>query len=183
MGLGAIQVTGDEIELVTCGMIAHPREAGSLFNDHLASGIHQIADDLPRFIGMFEPDVIAMELVPVGRLGSNDALVIAAASSCRLIAYQFGIDVINLAASTVKKGVTGDGTASKAKVRNAMLAAFSNLDEKHAALKREQKAAGEKAEGLPQDIFDAIAIAVVGARVHADKEVQEVQEDSEANTV
>jgi Holliday junction resolvasome RuvABC endonuclease subunit len=166
LGLGAIQVTGDEVELITCGMIAHPRTLGSTFNQHLAEGIHQIADDLPRFLGIVEPDAIAMELVPVGRLGSNDALVIAAASSCRLIAYQFGIPVIDLAASTVKKELTGDGTASKAKVRNTILDAFDTLAQRHAEIKQEQKASGEKPEGFPQDIFDAIAISIVGAQIY-----------------
>lgn len=166
LGLGAIQVTGDELELITCGMIAHPRVVGSSFNQHLAEGIQQIADDLPRFLGIVEPDAIAMELVPVGRLGSNDALVIAAASSCRLIAHQFGIPIIDVAASTVKKELTGDGAASKAKVRNTILDAFDSLAEKHAAAKKEQKASGEKPEGLPQDIFDAIAISIVGAQIY-----------------
>lgn len=171
LGLGAVQVEQDEIELITCGVIEHPRLAGSLFNEHLASGIQQIADDLPRFIGMANPDAIAMELVPVGRLGSNDALVVAAATTCRVIAHQFGILVIDVAASTVKLELTGDGRATKAKVRNTMLDAFDTLAEKHTALKLEQKTAGEtRPEGLPQDVFDSVAIAIVGARIWKERQ-------------
>lgn len=183
LGLGAVQVTGDEIELLTAGMIVHSRSLGSTFNQHLAEGIHQITDDLPRFIGMIEPDAIAMELVPVGRLGSNDALVIAAAVTCRVVAHQFGIPIIDVAASTVKKELTGDGAATKAKVRNVILDSFDNLAEKHAATKREQKASGEKPEGLAQDVFDSIAIAIVGAKIYADQKMQKLQAEEETDTI
>lgn len=164
LGLACVEVLDGTVDLVTYGMISHPRDASLTFNEHLAAGIHQLADDLPKFIGMTNPDYIAMELVPVGRLGSNDALVIAAASSCRLIAYQFGIPVLNLAATTVKKELTGDGKATKVKIRNTITSAFSNIDERHKLIKQQQKEAGEKPEGLPADIFDACAIAVIGAK-------------------
>lgn len=166
LGLGAVQVTGDDIELITCGIIGHPRDPSLSFNDHLAAGIHQLADTFPRYIALVEPDAIAMELVPVGRLGSNDALVVAAATSCRLIAHQFGIPLLNVAASTVKKEIAGDATASKTKIRNTILDSFEKLNEEHTKLKKEQKEAGEKPVGFPQDIFDAIAIAIVGATIY-----------------
>jgi Holliday junction resolvasome RuvABC endonuclease subunit len=183
LGIAAVHIKGNDCELLTFGMIAHPRDPTVGFNRHLAAGIHQIADDFPKLINIVQPDYIAMELVPVGKLGSNDALVIAAACSVRLLAYQFGIPVIDLAASTVKKEFTGDGKATKPRVRNAVLDAFSKIEQRHAKLKKEQKEAGEKPEGLPQDVFDAVAIAIVGAKLHANKKMQAVQEREASNAV
>lgn len=161
LGLGLIQLDGDEVQLLNYGLIYHPRTAEK-FNDHLDAGINQLAVDFPKYLHLAQPAIIVSEYVPVGKLGSNDSLVTAAITTCKVIAFQFGIDWYSIAASTVKKGITGDHKASKAKVRNAIIEAFPELGESHAEEKKEQKQSGQKATGLPQDVFDAVAIACVG---------------------
>lgn len=168
LGLGAIQVSkAGGVSLLSYGMIAHPRDPDVKFNAHFDEGIELCAIDFPRFINIAQPDFIVAEYVPFGKLGSNDALVISSLTCVKLIAYQFGIPFYNIAANTVKKDITGDHKATKTKIRNAMLDQFPTLAERHAKMKKEQKANGETATGLPADIFDAISTAVAGRNLHA----------------
>jgi crossover junction endodeoxyribonuclease RuvC len=161
LGLGLIELDGESIELINYGLIYHPQTAEK-FNDHLDAGIAQIVNDFPKYLHLAQPAVIVSEYVPAGKLGSNDSLVTAAITTCKVIAFQFGVEWYSVAASTVKKGLTGDHRATKAKVRNAVIEAFPEIGEAHALEKQQQKQSGEKATGIPQDVFDAIAIASIG---------------------
>lgn len=167
LGVASI-ITGkdDQMTLLTYGMIAHPRDPAHTFNEHLNAGIRQIVDDLPKLIDIVSPSVICAETVPVGRLGSNTELVVAAITAAKVLAYQFGITWVDYGANTIKKQVTGDGRATKTKVRNAVLSYFPEVDERHKQMKKDQKAAGEKVEGLPADVFDAIATSITGAKLY-----------------
>lgn len=167
LGLGAITYTDEEPGLITHGLIYHPRNDEMTFNDHLNSGIEQIVTSFPKALDLISPDIIIGETIPAGRLGSNDSLVIAAITTCKVIAFQFGIPWHDMAASTVKKGIAGDGRATKVQVRNAVIDVFPTVGITHQTLKKEQKENGEKPDGLPFDVFDALAIAVVGARKYA----------------
>ena len=158
LGLGALDHTDDQTTLITYGLIANPRGQES-YNDFIDSGIHQIVNDFPRLLDLVQPHIIVAEMVPPGRLGSNSDSVMAAITTCKVIAYQFGIPWSRIAASTVKKQITGDAKASKAKIKNAVMDEFGTIKARHAELKREQKLEGVKASGLPADVFDAIAIA------------------------
>lgn len=172
LGLGVVDYDDTEYGLVTHGLIYNPRDPEMAFNDHLNAGILRISNDFPRFLDLTRPDVIWAETIPAGRLGSNDSLVIAAVTTCKVIAFQFGIEWHDIAASTVKKDLTGDGRATKVLVRDTVFGMFPVVQERHATLKKEQKDHGEKSVGLPQDVFDGIAIAVVGAKKNEKKEVQ-----------
>jgi Holliday junction resolvasome RuvABC endonuclease subunit len=182
LGIGAIQVDGDSVSLITHGLIANPidptlKDQPRWFNTHLDRSIAQIATDFPRLLDIVQPDLIVAELVPVGKLGSNDALVIAASTTCKVIAFQFGVEWFSVGASTVKKGLTGNHRATKTQVRNAIFDMFPVVEQRHQLLKAEQKADGEKAEGLPFDVFDALAVAVVGVKEYAKQAVQAVPEE------
>lgn len=170
LGLGAITYGPEEITLITHGLIYHPRDTEMSFNDHLNSGIAQIVIQFPRALDLVQPDIIVAETIPAGRLGSNDSLVIAAVTTCKVIANQFGIEWHDVAANTVKKQIAGDGRATKVQVRNAVFDLLPKVEETHIKLKKEQKENGDKPTGLPQDVFDALAIAVVGARIYAKAE-------------
>lgn len=177
LGLGVVDYNDPELGLITHGLIYNPRDPQMSFNEHLNAGILRITNDFPRFLDLTRPDIIYGETIPVGRLGSNDSLVIAAVTTCKVIAFQFGIEWHDIAASTVKKDFTGDGRATKTLVRDIVFDIFPVVQERHAALKQEQKDHGEKPDGLPKDVFDALAIAVVGAKKNGQKkEVQDVQE-------
>lgn len=175
LGLGAVTVKESGTDLLTYGLITNVSDPSLKFNQNLNLGIKQITQDLPMFLDMTRPQLIVAEFVPVGKLGSNDALVIAAITACKVIAFQFGIEWTDIAASTVKTELTGDKDATKVKVRNAIFEMYPSIERKHLELKRDEKAAGEKPEGLPFDVFDAVGIATVGAKLRADKNVQEVQ--------
>ena len=167
LGFGAIETHGDKTTFLFHGMICHPREADIPYNQHLDEGIRLFTTDFPRVLGMVEPDIICSETVPVGRLGSNTELVVAAITVCKVIAYQWDIPWYNLGANTIKQSVTGDGLANKTKVRNVVLAEFPTVADRHKKLKQDQKSQGEKRpQGLPQDVFDALAVAMTGAKVH-----------------
>lgn len=168
LGWGSVSLEGEDLALGLSGLIAHPRE-DSPFNQYLNEGILQITEKFPVILSCVRPDVIYGEIVPSGRLGSRSELVVASITACKVIAFQWGIEWRDIAANTVKKVVTGDGTATKARVRNAVLEVFPNIEENHKKMKKEQKEAGVKRpEGIPQDTFDAIAIALAGLRTHGD---------------
>lgn len=171
-GYGSVTLIEDEIELGLSGMIAHPRDTNAPFNEYLDEGIAQIADQFPVMLSIIQPSFIVAEIVPAGRLGSRSELVVAAITSAKVIAHQWGIPWHNIGANTVKKLIAGDGNATKAGVRNAVIDFFPILGERHKAAKKEQKTEGGKPEGIPQDVFDGIAIAIAGAKVHG-KEYQE----------
>jgi Holliday junction resolvasome RuvABC endonuclease subunit len=167
LGVSAIKLLEDnEIELITYGMISNPRDSGTPYNQYLNAGIAQITNDFPRLLDVTKPQLIASETVPVGRLGMNTELVVGAITACKVIAFQFGIDWVDIGANTVKKEVTGDGKANKTLIRNTILGSFPTIETRHKLLKKEQKAAGEKMVGLPQDVFDSVAVAVAASKVH-----------------
>lgn len=174
---------GEQLELITFGLISNPRDPASKFNEHLNKSIHQVTDDLPKALDLIRPDIIVAETVPVGRLGSNTELVVAAITACKVIAHQFGIPWYDIGATTVKKDFTGDMKASKVTVRNAVFDLFPIVEERHTKIKREQKSQGKKMEGLPFDVFDAVAIAVVGVNIHGNQDLQSVQEGEEGEAV
>lgn len=165
-GYGSVTLIGDEIELGLSGMIAHPRDTNVPFNEYLDEGIAQIADQFPVMLSIVKPTFIVAETVPTGRLGSRSELVVAAITSAKVIAHQWGIPWHNMGANTIKKLIAGDGNATKAGVRNAVIDFFPILGERHKTAKKEQKSEGEKPEGIPQDVFDGIAIAISGAKVY-----------------
>lgn len=175
LGLGAVKIDQGNIDIVTYGMISNYRDSDEKFNVFLNRGITQIADQFPRFLGMVNPDLIASETIPAGKLGSSSSQVIAAVTACKVIAFQFGIEWRDIGASTVKKELTGDGKASKTLVRNAVLDLYPSVAQQHKQLKAQQKEAGEtKRPGLPQDVFDGIAVAIIGAKLYERNYVQKV---------
>ncbi len=177
LGIGAVELKGDELRLITYGLIQNPRGADEKFNAHLNAGIKQIVDDFPKLLDMITPSIIVSETIPAGKLGANDSLVIAAVTTCKVVAHQFGIKWYDIAAVTAKKQLTGDYRASKATVRNTVLDIFPSINVRHKQQKTEQKNHGEKMIGLPQDCFDAIGIAVVGANIYGrEQSLSEVPE-------
>src|SRR5688500_3339083 len=103
LGWGSVSVSNDELSLGPCGLIAHPRDTDAPFNKYLDEGLAQLADKFPVLLSVIQPDFIAFETVPTGKLGSRSELVMSAASACKVMAHQWGIPWYNLGANTVKK--------------------------------------------------------------------------------
>jgi len=165
-----------ELSLGLTGIIGHPRTDES-FNEYLDDGIAEIAEEFPVILSITTPELIFFENVPPGKLGSRSELNIAASTACKVLAFQWGIPWIGIGANTVKKELTGDGTATKAVVRNTVMELFPVLNQQHKEVKLEQKKAKEKATGIPQDLFDAVAIGVVGLKLHG-QAGDEMQDES-----
>jgi crossover junction endodeoxyribonuclease RuvC len=165
LGYAGLEEKESKVELITYGVISNDR-ADLTWNQNLNEGIEWISIELPRLIDRVKPHVIMAELVPPGKLGSNDSLVVAATTTCKVVAFQFGIPWQDIAASTIKKELTGDGRATKAVVKNAVFDLFPSVEMDHLNLKKEQKARGEKASGHPQDAFDALAISYIGCQLN-----------------
>ena len=55
--------------------------------------------------------------------------------------------------------MTGNHKATKTQIRNTMMGHFDIIKARHVELKAEQKKEGEKPNGLPFDVTDALAVA------------------------
>jgi Holliday junction resolvasome RuvABC endonuclease subunit len=178
LGFGAVE-NGEEMILLSWGMIQTPRY-GQTFNEYLNEGIANIADMFPKVVMQSDPDVIFAEIVPVGKLGSNSELVVASITVCKVIAHQYGIPWLDIAANSWHTELLGEGVkATKAKVRNAVFYHFPPMADKHKKLKQEQKDEGDKAEGFVPDITDAIGIAIVGTQRINDTDSSEKTQQEE----
>ena len=166
------------IVLLTHGLIHNPRDTLS-YNDYLNESIHEIVVDFSRFLGLTTPDLIVAERVPPGKLRASSELVFCAVTTCKVIAYQWDIEWKDIAANTVKSIVAGEGNASKVKVRNAVINLFPKLGDHHKKMKEEQKQLGEKLIGLPQDVFDAVAVAYTGLLKYEEDTNERTASDTE----
>ena len=164
MGFGVLDVDNDtgQIDLQHFGFFEIKRN-GKAFNDYLNDAIAGLTENFPRLIQAYDPNVVCAEIVPVGRLGSNTELVVAGITTIKVVSFQFGLHWMDLAANTVKKTVSGNGRATKAQVRKSLFEIFPTLKTKNDALKKEQKSKGERASGLPADVYDGIAVAYTAA--------------------
>jgi Holliday junction resolvasome RuvABC endonuclease subunit len=176
LGYSGVKNSDSQLTLGKYGMIFTPF-VDQKWYDFLSEGIEQIAVAFPKILQLTEPEMIVAEKQPTGKLGSNSELVIASVAVCKTIAFQWGIDWHDVAANTWHSRFLGSGVkATKAKVRNRVFAQFPELAGQHKLLKAEQKADGQKVEGFPADVTDAIAIAIVGHGIYEsiDKDLQEV---------
>lgn len=100
------------------------------------------------------PSKIVMEIIPTigGADASQRRLGQAVATTVEAIVHtQYGIPVEQIAATTVKKRLTGSGRATKVSVRNKVLEIFPELVPRKKELTK------------TSDESDAVAIALVGA--------------------
>ena len=163
LGLAVIEVNSDgKLILLTYGLINNPRQAET-YGEYLNNSISEVLVDFSRFLGLTTPDIIVSERVPPGRLQASSELVFSAITVCKVLAYQWNVPWHDLAANTIKKTITGDDKASKAKIKNAVSARYPRLIEHHKELREEQKKAGDKVVGLYPDVYDAVATALCGA--------------------
>ena len=126
-------------------------EAGTICTDgkaDMARRIAQIHADLTEVLAELKPDVVGIEQLYAHYKHPRTAILMAHARGIVLLAArQAGVGVRDLAATNVKKSLTGNGHASKHQVQRAVQTAFQ-LPE------------------LPQppDVADAIAIALCAGR-------------------
>ena len=126
-------------------------EGGAIRTDpkaDIARRIEQIHADLASLIAEFRPDLVAIENLYAHYAHPRTSILMAHARGVVLLAaQQAGIAVRGLAATKVKKNLTGNGHASKMQVQRAIQAVcrLDTLPE-------------------PPDVADALAIALCAGR-------------------
>lgn len=165
MGLCSINVSDSKMELKNTYFLANPKQ-DMPFNQYLNESIWKFCDRFPRILDEVRPDIVIAEIIPVGRLGSNSELNVAAITTCKVISWQWGIEWREIAANSVKKIITDDGRATKAMVKKKVIAEFPIIKIFSERYKEEQNKEGIKVSGYPQDVYDAAAIGWAGAIIY-----------------
>jgi len=129
-------------------------EAGALRTDpkgDIADRIRQIHADLAELLTELRPDLVAIEQLYAHYKHPRTSILMAHARGVVLLAArQAGVAVKGLAATQVKKSLTGNGHASKQQVQRTV-----------------QTLCKLKELPQPPDVADALAIALcAGRRVH-----------------
>ncbi|MEO0477011.1 MAG: crossover junction endodeoxyribonuclease RuvC [Planctomycetota bacterium] len=143
-GFGVVELRTGSIEpaLIEGGVIKLNAKAS------VADRLAQLAEDLAGVIEEAKPDHLAVEQVYSHYAHPKTAIIMAHARGVILLcARQAGLTIEELAATEVKKALTGNGHASKEQMQQAVQAQF-RLPEPPS----------------PPDVADAIAIATCHAR-------------------
>ncbi|MEC9475977.1 MAG: crossover junction endodeoxyribonuclease RuvC [Planctomycetota bacterium] len=141
MGWGVIEVDGPGFSLVDYGAITTSTD---LSHSERLLAIHL---EVKRVVSEFEPDIAAIEEIFYGK-NPRSALVTGEGRAASILACSLsGLRVVELAATVVKLGVTGNGRASKEQVQ-AMV----------------QRILGLEKPPRPADAADALAVAIVQAQ-------------------
>ncbi|MDY6912962.1 MAG: crossover junction endodeoxyribonuclease RuvC [Planctomycetota bacterium] len=126
-------------------------EAGVLKTDpkaDMADRITQIHAGLTEILDELAPDLVAVEQIYAHYKHPRTAILMAHVRGVVLLAArQAGLAVRHLAATKIKKSLTGNGHASKRQVQRA-IQSFCRLDE----------------PPQPPDVADALAIALCAGR-------------------
>jgi crossover junction endodeoxyribonuclease RuvC len=158
-GSGAIRILGIDpgLHITGYGLVeigaaaARIVEAGTLRTDakaDLAGRITSLYSDLTELLAEMKPDVVAIEQLYAHYKHPRTAILMGHARGVLLLAaQQTGVVVRHLAATNVKKSLTGNGHASKLQMQRA-IQAICHLD----------------APPEPPDVADAIAIALCAGR-------------------
>jgi crossover junction endodeoxyribonuclease RuvC len=141
-GYGMLAVSGREPTVIEAGTIRTTTKA------ELATRITQIYTDLCEILDEHKPDVVAVEQLYSHYAHPRTAITMGHARGVILLACeQRNIPVRHLAATQVKKSLTGNGQATKLQMQRAVQA-LCRLDE----------------PPTPADVADAIAIALCASR-------------------
>lgn len=141
-GYGLIAAAGREPAVVEAGTVRTDSKAD------MSRRIGQIHDDLTELLAEAKPDVLAIEKLYAHYAHPRTAILMAHARGVILLAArQAGVRVRHVAATEVKKALTGNGHASKQQVQHAVrdVCGLAELPE-------------------PPDVADALAIALCAAR-------------------
>jgi len=145
LGYGLISTDGAAVECVEAGTISAPA------SKPIGTRLAEIGADLEALLLEHMPDVVALEhgfvavirgSVQQGALVSSEARGVA-----RFLAARSGIEIVELAPTTIKKGVVGTGRATKPQVAQMV-----------------QRLLGLKKRPDP-DASDALAAAIVASRI------------------
>lgn len=142
------------LSLIWADSIGQEAEVGEKYGEHR----RRLVGDWTNFLaGLFDewtPSLVVCETVPITgaanasgqRLKALMVVVVA-----QVLCVQRGIVFTEVGANTVKKCLTGNGLATKPKIREAVIDVFPELAERRKEMIQEP------------DISDAVAVALTGA--------------------
>ncbi len=140
MGFGVVFVSGGKIELVDYGV------AVTVSGDVFASRLLSLANDLHALFEHHRPHTVAIEKLFFGKSSTTAMKVAEARGVAMLMAAQADAPVFEFTPAQVKKGLTGDGKATKAGMQKMV-----------------KEILGLSQIPKPDDAADALALAIVAA--------------------
>jgi len=141
-GYAAVDFGGAEPTIVEAGAIRTTASAD------IAERIAQIHADLTALLAELKPDRVAVEQLYAHYKHPRTSILMGHARGVILLAAQLaGIGVQSLAATAIKKSLTGNGHASKQQIQRTIQSVF-NLD----------------IIPEPPDVADALAVALCAGR-------------------
>jgi crossover junction endodeoxyribonuclease RuvC len=139
-GFGVIQAEGDRITHVAHGVLSS--KASFDFNQKLK----HMGVEIASLIQSFKPDIVVVERIFLGKNADSAFKLGHIRGVCLFGAAQAGAQIVEYAARSVKKGITGNGAAEKEQVQ---MIVFASLGLKGTA---------------QMDASDALALAFYHAR-------------------
>jgi crossover junction endodeoxyribonuclease RuvC len=110
-GFGLVLWRGDTFEMLEAGVISPAT------NEDFASRLWRLGDALERLFDLHRPDHVAVESVFLGKNADSAFKLGHARGVCMFLAQGSGARVFEYPAKTIKKCVTGSGSADKSLVQ------------------------------------------------------------------
>ncbi|MCM2281760.1 MAG: crossover junction endodeoxyribonuclease RuvC [Bdellovibrionaceae bacterium] len=110
-GYGLLEADGDRIRHLAHGVLSAPASLG--FHDRL----HRIANELNTVFLTYRPQITVVERIFLGRNADSAFKLGHVRGVCLFAATQANTTIVEYAARSVKKGITGSGAASKEQVQ------------------------------------------------------------------
>jgi crossover junction endodeoxyribonuclease RuvC len=115
---------------VASGIFGLARLDEETYSQYKARLIKNAIDAFEQRIEDYEPDIVLFEFLPVTNVGAaagQRLLAFVTSTTGQVVCNMSGIPWWEITAASVKKIMTGQGTASKAQVKRAVLEVFPDL--------------------------------------------------------
>jgi crossover junction endodeoxyribonuclease RuvC len=117
-GFGVIQAEGDRITHVAHGVVSS--KASSDFNQKLK----HMGVEVSSLIKTYKPDIVVVERIFLGKNADSAFKLGHVRGVCLFGAALAGAEIVEYAARSVKKGITGNGAAEKEQVQMIVFASL-----------------------------------------------------------
>lgn len=121
-GYGFVKVDGDQSQIIDQGVIAVPPKL------QFSQKLKFLKDKLTEKIEIHQPSVMSIEKIFLGKSADSAFKLGHARGICMMMAAEYDFPVYEYAARSVKKAVTGTGSATKEHVR-LVVSRLLGLDE------------------------------------------------------
>lgn len=135
VGYGCIEKSGG-LSMIACGLV------GDDTKDHIDRLVY-IGEEVKKLIDKYKPDLMGIEKVYFSKNKKTAFAVSEARGVILFVAKQMNVPILEFTPSDVKRVVAGDGRADKKSLTRIVAMTL-----------------GEKHIGGPDDVSDALAIAI-----------------------